>query len=259
MIIENHMNSHTQLVGIIGWSVTHSLSPLMHNAAFAHLNLNWSYVPLAVAPNLLPQAIAGLAALSFRAANVTIPHKRAALACVDEVSDEAHIIGAINTIIVDKNGRTRGENTDARGFLADLDEKQIDPTQHDVTILGAGGSARAILYALLKSGCTKIHIVNRNEKRAQELIQDFAHHFSAANLTLNPSPQSGEGLLINCTPPQNPFPYTSGISYDLSYNNPRAQTATFSGIGMLIQQGALSFKMWTGQKAPLDVMASALK
>lgn len=251
------MNSHTQLVGIIGWPVTHSLSPLMHNAAFAHLNLNWSYVPLAVETQKLAQAIAGLAALSFRGANITIPHKEAALAHVDEVSDEARIIGAINTIIVNKNGRTRGENTDARGFLADLHDKKIDPRQHEITILGAGGSARAILYALLKSGCQKIHIVNRNEDRAKELIAHFSYHFPTTELRQTSS-STNTSLTINCTPPQNKSPASSGIIYDLSYNSPRAQTATFSGIGMLVQQGALSFEMWTGQKAPLNAMLSAI-
>jgi shikimate dehydrogenase len=228
----------------------------MHNAAFAHLNLDWAYVPLPVSPDAVPHAIAGLSALSFRGANVTIPHKEAALKCVDELSDEARIIGAVNTIIVDKNGRTRGENTDARGFLADLNSHGIDPVQHDVVVLGAGGSARAILYALLKSNCRKITVVNRHPERAKTLIADMLEHFPTANLTL--SSNSSPTLTINCTPPAVEFSASSGIVYDLSYNNPRADAATHSGIGMLIHQGALSFEMWTGQKAPIDVMAHAL-
>jgi shikimate dehydrogenase len=140
------LTAHTSLVGLLGWPVHHSLSPAMHNAAFRALGLDWAYLPLAVPPESLPDALAGLKALGFRGANVTIPHKEKALLGLDEITPEAKSLGAVNTLVI-HDGRMVGHNTDVAGFLAALDDAGCSPCR--AVVMGAGGAARAAVYALL--------------------------------------------------------------------------------------------------------------
>ena len=130
----------TSLVGLIGWPVEHSLSPIMHNAAFATIGCDFAYVPLPVQPNHVEQALKGLAALNFVGSNVTVPHKQAVMRYVDELSEAARLTGAVNTIYI-QNGKFFGYNTDAIGFIESLKEKDCDPRGTRVAVLGAGGSS----------------------------------------------------------------------------------------------------------------------
>jgi len=278
-----NINGQTRLVGLIGYPVEHSLSPTMHNRAFAALNLNWCYVPLPVLPERLGEAVSGLRALGFVGANVTVPHKEAVMALLDRVTSEAQAIGAVNTIVV-REERSIGYNTDWQGFLTALSEGGFDPQGKRAVILGAGGAARAVVYALAHAGA-QVAILNRTAARARSLVQDFSSLFSSLlphSLPLTPQTlekQTAEAhLLVNTTPvglwpevgrspwPEDlPFPDHLTV-FDLVYN-PRqtellrqAQAAgakVIGGLGMLVHQGAAAFELWTGEKAPVETMYEA--
>ena len=182
-----NINGQTKLVGLIGYPVEHSLSPVMHNSAFAALNLNWCYVPLPVPPERLGEAVAGLRALGFAGANVTVPHKEAVMACLDRIAPGARAIGAVNTIAI-REGELIGYNTDWQGFLTALNEGGFDPEGKRVVVLGAGGAARAVVYALAQAGA-QVTILNRTPLRAQALVRGFSPLLPSASLTslpLNP-------------------------------------------------------------------------
>lgn len=274
--------SHTTLVGVIGWPVEHSLSPAMHNAAFSELGLNWAYVPLPVYPDHLGEAVRGLRALGFAGANVTVPHKEAVLAHLDEVSRTAQAIGAVNTIVV-RDGSLYGDNTDAAGFIASLEEVGFDPAGTYCALLGAGGAARAVAHALADAGALQICIYNRSYSRARALCQDTAKfhanvRFEPASLKDLSAIGNETDLLINATslgmwPHLETSPWPDGLPVpgqltvcDLVYN-PRetsllararaAGAGTVSGLGMLIHQGAAAFEMWTGRSAPVGTMRTA--
>ncbi len=282
------------LTGLLGWPVSHSRSPAMHNAAFAAAGMNGVYVPLAVPPERLAAAIAGLVALGFRGANVTIPHKQAVMPYVNEVSPAAVAIGAVNTLVVRQDGSLYGDNTDAPGFLADLQEQGVDLdglATAGALVLGAGGSARAVAYALAGHGIPTL-VVSRRGEQAQALVASLLLHLprhpsapvAAPLLTAQPwsslAALAGRvSLVVNCTPlgmtPQvdiSPWPDEialgpAQIAYDLVYNPPdtrfliqaRASGAgAINGLGMLLHQGALAWEAWTGQPAPLAAMREAL-
>lgn len=275
--------SQEKLVGIIGWPVTHSLSPKMHNYAFKTLGLNYRYVflPVDTAPeSLIKDAVLGLKALGFVGANVTVPHKEAILGLMDQVSDEALAIGAVNTIFI-KDGKLCGHNTDAPGFICDLLDHGIDPRGLNVLILGAGGSARAVAYGLLKHGA-QITILNRTESKAIELKKALSESFSAdlikcaafdsesmrkhgqADLIVN---TTSIGLLDQkATPWDEKIPFKEGqVVYDLIYKKTQlldfaeqSGAKAINGLGMLVHQGALAFSIWTGEKAPVDIMKDGL-
>ncbi|RMF36538.1 MAG: shikimate dehydrogenase, partial [Chloroflexi bacterium] len=199
----------TRLVGIIGWPVAHSLSPAMHNTAFAALGLNWAYVPLPVPPGAVEDALRGLKALGFAGANVTIPHKEAVIPYLDEVTPAARAMGAVNTLLVRReNGTTRlvGDNTDAIGFLEDLRAAGFDPAGRRCLVLGAGGGARAVVYALAQAGA-HVTLHNRTPRRAQALVQALIPHLPGASLTALPADVrltdldlAPFDLLVNATP-----------------------------------------------------------
>ena len=273
----------TKLIGLIGWPVEHSLSPAMHNAAFATLGLDYCYVPLPVAPGRLKEAVEGLRALSFVGANVTVPHKEAVMAYLDEVVPEARAIGAINTIVV-QNERLIGYNTDWRGFLAALREGGFAPEGKRAVVLGAGGAARAVVYALGKAGA-EIAILNRTLSRAEALVKDLSPLFPL--ISLIPLPLTEETLLeqaaaahllVNATPlgmwpkiDESPWPESLAFSghltvFDLVYNPRRtklleqaeaAGAKAIGGLGMLVHQGAEAFRLWTGVDPPLAIMYKA--
>jgi len=277
------ITGETKLVGLIGWPVEHSLSPAMHNSAFAALKLNWCYVPLPVPPERLGEAVAGLRALGFMGANVTVPHKEAVMPYLDEVAPEAQVIGAVNTIVVCEE-KLMGYNTDWRGFLAALSEGDFDPQGKRVVVLGAGGAARAVVYALAQAGA-QVTVLNRTPARAQALIQDFSPLFPSPSLLSLPlTPQtlrertSEAHLLVNATPvgmwPEvDESLWPEGLSFpghltvfDLVYT-PRqtkllrqareAGAKVIGGLGMLVHQGAVAFELWTGERAPVETMYEA--
>lgn len=271
----------TNLVGIIGNPVGHSLSPAMHNAAFRSLGLNWIYVPLPVESRKLGEALEGIKALGFRGVNVTVPHKEQVVRFLDSVSPHTEQIGAANTITV-RDDRLLGDNTDWTGILEDLRGTGFDPTGGKAMILGSGGSARAVAYALLTAG-SELTIAARNATTAQGLVNDLHELFPGLTvevLTLEEAAQieSHIDLIVNTTPlgmsPRtNASPWPEGkplprcrLVYDLVYNPPEtlllrqareSGLATANGLGMLVHQAAAAFSIWTGVQAPVETMREA--
>lgn len=275
----------SRLVGIIGWPVAHSLSPIMQNAAFAALGLDWFYVPLPVAPENVGHALEGLKALNFAGVNVTIPHKQAVMPYLQEISESAQNIGAVNTIVI-RDGRLYGYNTDRVGFLNSLQEEGFEPAGKHCVVLGAGGAARAVAFALAGAGAASIFVLNRTVERAEFLVEDLASKYAAVHfasealaretlLDLNDSVD----LIVNTTslgmyprvetspwPADVPVPAQATVC-DLVYTPTRtmflrraeaAGAKTIDGVGMLVHQGATAFKFWTGQPAPVEVMRQAV-
>lgn len=285
------INGKTELLGLVGWPVSHSFSPAMHNAAAKALGLDLVYVPLAVPPEGLAAAVSGLRALGFKGVNVTVPHKEAVVPLLDEVDAAAQALGAVNTIVMRPTPDgplplTGGYNTDWSGFLADLDAKGVDPAGQSCLILGAGGSARAVAYGLAVSG-GQVHLLARRPAQAQQLVADLAPHPPAGTLQAHALVELPKliqarppSLIVNTTPlgmtpheEATPWPSelplpTAAFVYDLVYSSQettlmrQAQTAgcrTANGLGMLLQQGAAAFRLWTGHDPDLTVMAQALQ
>jgi shikimate dehydrogenase len=283
---ERGISAKTTLVGVMGWPVSHSVSPAMHNAAFAALGLDWRYVALPVAPEppeRVTEAVRGLRALGLRGANVTVPHKQAVMPALDRLTPAAATIGAVNTILVAADDTLTGDNTDARGFVADLRDYDVDPAGKSALVLGAGGSARAVVYGLAEAGCSAVTVLNRTAGKAMELAATMQAHFPACKVNAGQIEQdlpayARADLIVNCTslgmtPNPDSTPWNEAIPfgdhqivYDLVYNPPetrllRKATADgarpIGGLGMLIWQGALAFELWTGRPAPVAVMRRA--
>jgi shikimate dehydrogenase len=280
------INGKTQLIGLIGWPVSHSFSPAMHNAAAESLGLNWAYVPLPVAPEQVATAVSSLSSLGIRGINVTVPHKQAVLPLLDEVEPGARAIGAVNTIVVEENGRLTGHNTDWSGFLADLQAHGVFVADRDCLLLGAGGSARAVVYGLAESGA-RVHILARRVAQAEALIADLRPYLPTAQFTSQPlheleklSATLHAPLIINSTPlgmtpNENSSPWPADLAfpteatvYDLVYNPRHTQLMqqaeaagcwAINGLGMLVQQGAKAFALWTGQQPDTAVMVRAIE
>ncbi len=278
-----NINAKTKVCGIIGYPIMHSVSPEMHNAAFAALNLDYIYVPFEIKPGNLPRAIQGMRALGLRGLNVTVPHKIEVISLLDELDPTAEKIGAVNTIVNDC-GNLKGYNTDAPGFIRGLIANGVRIKGKNVVILGAGGAARAIACSL-SDQCAEITILNRKAgiKRARDLAaglkQVYRTEFKV--LVLNkPNLKKvimNADILVNATsvgmyPEANESPVPLDllkpdlIVYDIVYNPvetklikeaKHAGAKTIGGIEMLVAQGAISFKLWTGQRAPLEVMKKA--
>jgi len=293
------ISAKTTLVGLIGWPVSHSVSPAMHNAAFAALGLDWCYVPLPVDPTLpgtvgdamgdtvgdtVGDAVRGMRALGMRGINVTVPHKQAVLPFLDRIEPAAQAMRAVNTIVVEADGSLTGDNTDAPGFIADLRAHGVEPAGRQVLVLGAGGSARAIVYGLAQAGARHLVVANRSVERAALLLNDLRPFLGATTAEVVSLPDGlaevapAAELIVNCTslgmtPHQETTPWPQDlplragqIVYDLVYNPAdtlllrqarRDGARAIGGLGMLIWQGALAFTRWTGQDAPVDVMRAA--
>ena len=277
------INGRTKLVGIIGWPVEHTLSPVMQNEAFKALGMNWRYLPFPTRPADLPDAIRGIRALGIKGVNLTIPHKEAVLPLLDELSPAARAIGAVNTVLVEPDGTLFGENTDALGFGEDLKAHGIDVAGKNALVLGAGGAARAVVYTLLEMGAS-VCVLNRSVDRAEMLAKEMAGKTSgeacAGRLDEIPQKAGWAYLVVNTTPvgmwpavDASPWPeevrFKPGqVAYDVIY---RPQETLFmaharkcgakavGGIGMLVRQGAAAFRLWTGKEPPLAVMEAAVK
>ena len=271
-----------QRVGLIGWPVEHSLSPAMHNAAFQALGLEWQYTLLPTPPGEIASTLDQLKAQGYRGANVTVPHKEAVMACLDEIEGVAQTIGAVNTVVV-QEGRLLGYNTDAPGFLAALQAAGFEPKESRALVIGAGGAARAVVYALVQAG-SSIVLYNRTPQRALELAR-YAHEMGGpvawiASLEAVEPELADFNLLVNATSVgmwphshNSPWPETLSLPshwtvFDLVYNPAEtrllaqaraAGAAAIGGLEMLVQQGALAFELWTGQSPPLDVMRAAAR
>ncbi|MCE5200394.1 MAG: shikimate dehydrogenase [Armatimonadota bacterium] len=274
----------TKILGVFGHPVSHSLSPVMHNAAIEALNIDFIYVPFHVLPDDLGRAVDGVRALSVAGVNVTIPHKERVIEHLDEISEEALRIRSVNTII-NTGGWLRGESTDGRGFLRSAEAEWGKLGGASVVVLGAGGSAKAISFALAEIGC-KLVIANRTRERAEELAGSLNSLFgngkvSAVGLDLDTLSDEirRADLLVNTTsvgmhPDVDGIPVSTELLhpgllvYDLVYNpavtrlvsEARSRGAkAVTGLGMLIYQGALSLELWTGQPAPIEVMRKAIE
>lgn len=266
---------------LLGYPLSHSVSPAMHNAALAHVGrADWRYEARPIEPARLAEAVAQLRAQEVAGANVTVPHKQAIVPLLDGLTPVAQAIGAVNTI-VKREGKLIGHNTDAAGLLADLHALGLSIAKRPVLILGAGGSARAAVAAAA-SVASEVRVVARRRAQAvhlQSLITDNASLtiFDWTPLGLAQAAY-GCALIVNCTPlgmaphvaaspwPDGvPFP-PGAFVYDLVYNPPETQLVrearaaglrAATGLGMLVEQGALAFELWTGATAPRRVMRAA--
>jgi shikimate dehydrogenase len=272
---EGRVGGSPHVVGIIGWPVDHSLSPAIHNAAFAEAGLDWAYVPLPVPPPRLADALTGLPALGLRGANVTMPHKTEAAALIPRLSDDARILRAVNTIVVSSE-ELEGHDTDVGGFERFLRrDAGFDPRGRTALIYGAGGAARACALALARGGVAGIVVAARHEVRAEPL-RSLAESQGVPSVTIvGPHGPAGldVDLVINATPvgthgDEHTLPplHPGMVVVDLVYAPPQtplvlrardAGAAAFGGLGLLLQQAALSFELWTGTPAPLEVMSAA--
>lgn len=287
------MNGQTQLVGVMGWPVAHSLSPVMHNTVLRALGLNWCYVPFAVRPDDIVAAVRGAVALGVRGFNVTVPHKQAVIAQMNVITPEAEAVGAVNTVAVERDGqgspRLIGHNTDIAGFLDSLQAGGFDPTQGGrAVIVGAGGAARAVVYGLLRSGLDGVVVLNRTVDRAAKLVAELAPtapksvllesgHLSESSLARE---VQAARLLVNATtlgmwpkttgsiwPAAVPFPAHLAV-YDLVYNPlethllrqaREAGALPIDGLGMLARQGALALARWLDDAVDVDAVADQMR
>lgn len=276
----------TKLLGVIGDPIEHSLSPVMHNAAIAHLGVDYVYLPLPVKTADLGVAIAGFNAISLQGFSVTIPHKQAILPVLSEVSAVAKVVGAVNTVWRTDSGWS-GTNTDVEGFIAPLQAYTWNWSQTMPLILGHGGAARAVVVGLTQLGCTEIHIVGRDVQRLSQFQQSWVN--APLPITINvhrweqlPELMWQADLVVNTTPvgmypnvEQSPIDNAAmqklkegAIAYDLIYTpNPtqflqQAQqqgAITIDGLEMLVQQGAAALKIWLEQTPPVDIMRQSLR
>ena len=275
----------TKILGVMGFPVSHSLSPVMHNAAIAAMGLDYVYVPLSIPVQNLPAAIAGIKAIeSVQGFNLTIPHKVEVIPLLDEVMPIALAVGAVNTV-KRVGDRLVGTNTDVAGFLEPLKQLQCDWKNMPAIILGGGGAAKAVVAACLELGCPMIHVVGRDPKKLKKFHGTMTSQLRDYNLRVHPwssIPHLLEvvGIVINATPigmgsdPHTPITEAEmallpshAIAYDLIYT-PRPtkflQMASarglkaIDGLEMLIHQGAIALEFWLDQPVPIDVMRQAL-
>lgn len=275
------LDANVRKTGLIGHPVAHSKSPEMINAAYQKQGLPYIYLAYDVAPEDLKQAVEGMRALGFRGWNVTVPHKVTVMDHLDEVEESARLIGAVNTVMV-KEGRLIGTNTDGAGYLRSLvTETGIDPAEQQVVLIGAGGAARAVGYALARAGVQRITVVNRTETRGRELAARLKMWTETEGVGLDQAGEKlqGASLLVQTTsvgmypdteacPVDPTFLHEGLLVSDLIYH-PRdtrlmreARTRgarVHGGLGMLLHQGALAYRRWTGQEAPTETMREILE
>ena len=277
-------NYKFELVGVLGYPVAENPTCVMQDAAFAALGLQWRYLTIEVKPESLPDAIRGVRAMGMMGVNLTIPHKVAVIPLLDEISKDAGIIGAVNTVRR-AGDKLIGENTDGKGFLRGVrEEAGIDPKGKNILVLGAGGAARAITVELALAGAGRITIWNRSTERGESLVRDLKQRTSA-DAHFVPwrgvcAVSADVDILVNATS-IGLFPDTEAMPEvdlknarrdllvcDVVPNPPETRlikTAralglkVLTGLPMLVYQGAIGFEMWTGKKAPEQAMRGALE
>ena len=267
---------HPGLAGIIGHPLDHSLSPFIHNLGFALRKLPYVFVKIEIPSAKLKRTVRALADLGFIGANVTMPHKEAVVNLVDALSPEAQAVGAVNTLVV-KGGRIKGYNTDIEGFSRSLEKFSRSKKFPTAAIFGAGGAAAAVAYALFHNFETKnFHFICRNWRKAKKNLSRkpfFAEGFWADFVDWEDAERAvrSADIVVNATPvgmdgkksfPVSPAAFHSGqVACDLIYNPPltpfmrlarRGGAEVFGGLEMLLQQAAVSFELWTGEKMPLE-------
>lgn len=256
-----------KVAGVIGWPISHSLSPRLHGYWLSVYDVDGAYVPLAVRPDRLADALKALPALGFAGANVTVPHKEGALALMDTLDEAAQRIGAVNTVTVDADGRLEGRNTDAYGFLESVRDgvPAWGADNGPAVVLGAGGAARAICVALQDSGVPEIRVLNRTPERAVRLVADFGAPLVSSPWEERAAALDGAALVVNTTilgmsgQPAldlslDALPVTAVVA-DIVYTpleTELLQTAAqrgnrvIDGLGMLLHQGRPGFAAWFG-------------
>lgn len=276
------ITGQTRIVGIFGDPIAHTRSPAMQNAAFRASRLPYNYVPFLVRPPDLAKAVHAIRAYNLVGVNVTVPHKERIVRYLDVLSAEAELCGAVNTV-VNHDGKLFGDNTDGRGFLVSLQERRFSPHGRDIIVIGAGGSTRALLVSLIRSGSAHIIIANRTLAKAQALVRTYRTlcktQLEAVPLDMlqDPTLLKKAALIINCTSvglhgeafPSVAFNATprTCLFYDLLYRPDltsflrqarAARRPILDGRRMLLHQGALAFSLWTNRPAPLEAMTKAL-
>jgi len=279
------ITAKTRVVGIFGHPVHHSLSPIMHNAAFESLGLDYQYFAFDVRPEMLRRAVEGLRALQMVGVNVTVPHKEKVIRYLDQLSPEARLMGAVNTI-ENRGGQLIGHNTDGMGFIMAFQDTFGQSVKGKRTLLlGAGGAARAVAIQMVSQGVSEMIIANRTYARARKLVKAITEIFPGASaLAIRLQGESlakiclradilihatSAGLMLDSLLNILPTSFRpSMLVCDLTYNPPhtpflkmaaKAGCKTMNGVGMLLYQGTLAFRIWTGQEAPLSVMRTALE
>lgn len=280
------LNGATQVLGIIGHPVEHSLSPPMQNAALAALGINGVYVPFPVQPDKVETAIAGLWVLGVHGFNVTIPHKQAVMSHLATVTDIGQAVGAVNTVWRTESGWA-GTNTDVTGFMAPLQEENQDWSQSRLVILGNGGAARAVVAGGVTLGCTDLWVVGRSRAKLEKFVASWQDsplqpQLQIALISELDALLVETTLLVNTTPvgmhpDVTASPVTAqqldllpqgAIAYDLIYTPSPTQflklagdrgLRTIDGVEMLVQQGAAALEIWTHHQPPVNTMRQALK
>ncbi len=284
--MQNKKDELTKLVGLFGHPVEHSFSPVMQEAAFKHLGLNYRYLLFDIQTQNLKKALDSLVPLGFQGINITLPHKKRAMAFLDRITDEVKVIGAVNTVLVER-GKLIGHNTDGKGFIASLEKgARVKLKNKKVVILGAGGAAHAIATELALAKVGRISIFNIVLYEAKDLairIKRYVPDSVTEFFLLKPSAILDEkirdaDIIINATSvglkPTDPLlvnPFVlekRHLVCDVIYNPPKTKllaaaekrkARTINGLGMLVYQGAICFELWTGKKAPVQIMKKALE
>lgn len=276
-------NYRAELVGAFGCPIDENPTGVMEEAAFQAKGLNFRYLTIKVNQGDLKAAMEAVRAFHMRGINLTIPHKVEVLRYLDELSEAAELIGAVN-MVVNKDGRLWGENTDGKGFLTSLENEGISVANKTVTVLGAGGAARAISVECALAGAAKVNIANRDATRGQELVA-LINERTASTAEYVPWDKTLEvpadtDIVVNATsvglyPNVHDKPdvdYDTILTHmavsDVIFNDPhtlflqeaeRRGAKTINGLGMLVNQGALNFTLWTGVEAPIEIMTQTLK
>lgn len=278
------VNYRAEIVGVFGYPVDENPTVVMQEAAFRDLGLNWRYLNFEVKPEALPDAIKGMRAMNFKGINLTIPHKVAVMPLLDEVADDARMIGAVNTVW--RSGdKLIGENTDGKGFLRGVrQDARIDPTGKHVVVVGAGGAARAIVVELVLAGAADVLVLNRSPERGQTMVNELRARtgghirfapwggvfpvpaetdifvnatsiglYPDVNATIDVNLDATRSDMLVCDVIPNP-PDTHLMQLARSRGMP-----TLNGLSMLVYQGVIGFELWTGQKASESVMKQALR
>ncbi len=273
-------NSNTKVVGIIGHPIKHSFSPLMHNLSFDTLGLEYVYLPFDVPTTNLKDALKGMIALGIKGFNVTIPHKEKIIEFLSDVSEEASVIGAVNTV-VNENNKLIGYNTDVHGITETLNPYKDDIADAEVSVIGAGGAARSVIYSLIRNfKVKKINIINRTEQKAESLKDyfvakmlfpkiktyelvppDLVEVFRASKLIINTTSIGMSPEIDDAATTITESFSDHHIVVDIIYNPLKskllelaeAQGATVvNGLKMFVEQGAKSFELWTGLEMPRE-------
>jgi shikimate dehydrogenase len=277
------VSGKTQIFGIIGCPIEHTLSPVMHNTAFEALGMEAVYLPFSVRPEDLGKATMALRALNVSGVNVTLPHKGAVIEFLDDIDVFAKRVGAVNTVI-QKSGKLHGYNTDGAGFMLSLrKDAHFEPEGKKVVILGAGGAAAAVAMALSDAGVRRIVVANRNKDRAEVLTKRIRKYYDREAIPI--ALDEGRALywliresdlLVNATsvgligPDKlkiNPNSFHDKLLvFDLIYRETqllkiarRRGSKIIDGLGMLVSQGARSFELFTGKRAPFRIMKTAVE